>query len=220
MWEAQVGALEATGWTVEAPGLPPPDAEPGFAGWAQRLLAETPSELAVVGCSMGGYLAFELWRQAPERIRALVLVDTRAGPEPEAGRATRDALIRAVEDDGASALWPEERPPVFSPSTPPEIVERARAVVREQSADRLTAALAAIRDRADSRPTLATISLPTLVLVGEDDEVTPPAEAEAIAAAVPGAHLVRVPGCGHLAPLERPAEVTRELVTFLRRLDG
>ncbi|TMJ98411.1 MAG: alpha/beta fold hydrolase [Actinobacteria bacterium] len=215
MWKSQRRAVEEAGWAVAAPDLPGDEPEVSFAAWAERVLGFVEGDLVPVGNSMGGYLAFELWRQAPDRIRALVLVDTRAGPEPEDAKQTRNDLIQVVGEDGAGALWQEDRPAVFAHDAGRGVIDAARHLVHEQPVTGLVAALEAIRDRVDSRPTLSTIDVPVLVVVGEEDDVTPPSEAEALAAVLPDARLLRIPGAGHLPSLEQPDEFNRELLAFL-----
>jgi pimeloyl-ACP methyl ester carboxylesterase len=215
MWEPHQAALESAGNVVEAPNLPGEPAEVGFEAWARRILAEIVGDLVPVGCSMGGYLTFELWRQAPERIRALALLDTRATPDSPEQRQARDDSIRLLGEAGFEPFWEGLAPRLFAPNADAEVVARARAIAAEQPSDRLVAALETLRDRPDSRETLATIDVPVLVAVGEEDVLTPPADAEELAARIPAARLLRVAGAGHLAPLERPNEVTQALLELL-----
>jgi 3-oxoadipate enol-lactonase len=215
MWEGQRKALEAAGHRLAAPRLPGPEPELGFDVWARRVLGLVEGPFVPLGCSMGGYLAFELWRQARERIPALGLLDTRATSDTPEQRVTRDDAIRLLGEAGREAFWDDLAPKLFSAGADPAVVARAREIAVEQPVTGLVAAQETIRDRPDSRPTLATIDVPVLVLVGEEDGVTPPEEAEAMAAAIDGSRLVRVTGAGHLAPLERPDEVAEALVGFL-----
>lgn len=215
MWTETKHALEEAGYHVTAPDLPGPEAEPSLSAWAERLLSVTDDGLVPVGVSMGGYLAFELWRRARERIAALVLADTRAGGETEESRKTRDENIRILNDDGVPALWERLAGKLFSPETPRNVVAQARELALEQGSVRLAAALAAMRDRPGSTELLPDIDVPVLVLVGEDDVLTPPSEADAMADALPSARLARIPGAGHLAPLERPSAFAAELLPFL-----
>jgi pimeloyl-ACP methyl ester carboxylesterase len=215
MWDGQRAALEAAGHHVAAPDLPGPEPELGFDVWARRVLGLVDGAFVPVGCSLGGYLAFELWRQAPERIPALVLVDTRATPDTPEQRNARDDSIRLLGEAGREAFWDELAPRLFSAHADAAVVARAREIALEQPVTGLVAAQETIRDRPDSRPTLATIDVPVLVAVGEEDGLTPPADAEAMTAAVDGARLLRVPGAGHLSPLERPDEVSEALVAFV-----
>jgi pimeloyl-ACP methyl ester carboxylesterase len=220
MWEAQRAELESAGHTVVAPDLPGPEPELGFAAWARRVLGLVDGDLVPVGCSLGGYLAFELWRQARERIAALALVDTRATPDTPDQQVARNDAIRLLGEAGREAFWDELAPRLFSAEADPAVVARAREIVLEQPITALVAAQETMRDRADSRPTLATIDVPVLVLVGEEDRVTPPADAEAMADAVENARLARIPGAGHLSPLERPDDVSEALLDFLAERSG
>lgn len=188
---------------IVAPTLPPEGGGRTLATWADAVLGLVEGEVVPVGVSMGGYLAFELWRQAPERISGLVLSDTRAGPETDEGRAGRERTIELIRERGATGLWEEMEPKLFSPGAEPEVVERARSIALERNPGDLVTCVEAIRDRPDSRPTLPTIDVPTRVLVGEKDELTPPPEAAAIASGIAGAKLVAIPESGHLPPLER-----------------
>jgi len=218
MWDGQRAALEAAGHRVAAPDLPGPEPELGFDVWARRVLGLVDGDFVPVGCSMGGYLAFELWRQARERIAALALVDTRATPDTPEQREARNDAIRLLGEAGREPFWDDLAPRLFSAGADPAVVARAREIALDQPVTGLVAAQETIRDRPDSRPTLATIDVPVLVAVGEEDGMTPPEDAEAMAAAIEGAGLARVAGAGHLAPLERPDEVSGALVAFLEEL--
>jgi 3-oxoadipate enol-lactonase len=200
---------------VVAPTLPPQGGGRTLAGWAAAVLRLVEGEIVPVGVSMGGYLAFELWRQAPERLSGLVLSDTRAGPETDEGRAGRERTIELIRERGAAGLWEEMEPKLFSPAAEPEVVALARSIALDRSQDDLVTCLEAIRDRPDSRPTLPTIDVPILVVVGENDELTPPHEAAAIASGIAGAKLVTIPESGHLPPLERPGAFLASLRALL-----
>jgi 3-oxoadipate enol-lactonase len=218
MWAATKRALEEGGWHVSAPDLPGPVAESTLGAWAERILHAGDEPIVPVGVSMGGYLAFELWRRVRERIAGLVLVDTRAGGETPESRAGRDETIRLLDEVGVPAVWERLEGKLFARTTQREVVERARELALEQGPTRLAAAVAAIRDRGDSTALLAEIDVPVLVVTGEEDALIPPGEAEAMAEAIPQARLVRIPGAGHLPPLERPEEFRRALLPFLEEL--
>ena len=219
MWEGTREALESAGHEVAAPNLPGPEAEVTLAAWADRLLREHEDDLLPVGVSMGGYLAFELWRQAAERIRALVLADTRASPDTLERKQARDETIRVLGEEGFDPFWEALAPKLFARGADRELVARARAIAADQPVTGLVAALEAVRDRPDSRPTLATIDVPTLVVVGEEDALTPPSDADELEEAIRRARLVRIPGAGHLAILERPDEFEGSLLGFLPEVE-
>ena len=220
MWSGQRAALEVAGYHVTAPDLPGPEAERTIGAWADRLLVSTDGPLVPVGVSMGGYVAFELWRRARERIAGLVLVDTRPGADTAEAREARDANIRLLEEEGALVLWERLADKLFAPGADPDVVARARELALEQGVTRLAAALAAMRDRADSTPLLAEIDVPALVVAGDGDALIPPSEAERMADALPRARLVLLRGAGHLPPLERPDEFNDALLSFLAEVEA
>ena len=215
MWDVQRKALEGAGHEVVAPELPGPGAEIGFDVWARRVLGDVQGDFVPAGISMGGYLVFELWRQDPKRIPALVLADTRATPDTPEGKQARDDAIRVLGEDGFDPFWEGLAPKLFAPSADTAVVSRARDLAAQQEITALTSALLTLRDRGDSRPTLATIDVPTLVLVGEEDSLTPPADAAELEDGIERARLVRIPDVGHLTPLEAPEEFTKALLSFL-----
>jgi 3-oxoadipate enol-lactonase len=218
MWDGIRPALETAGYGVVAPDLPGPDFALGFEAWAPRVLGLFEGDLVPVGSSMGGYLAFELWRQAPQRMRALVLAGTRATPDSAEQREARDDSIRLLGEAGREPFWEELAPRLFAPDADAAVVDRAHRIALGQPITGLVTVQETIRDRVDSRPTLASIDVPVLVLVGEEDRLTPPADSEAMVAALPDARLSRIAGAGHLAPLERPDEVAELIVGFLQEV--
>ena len=215
MWDAQVSALEQVGYESLAPNLPGREPDNDLANWARRVLQLLPGDFIPVGCSMGGYLIFELWRQASARIPAAVFIDTRAGADTPEVREGRAETIRILGEDGLDAFWKLQEPKVFGPEAPPDVVERARAIAAEQPITNLVATLQVLASRPDSRETASSLDVPALVIVGEEDVLTPPGEAEELAELLPIAQLVRLPGAGHLTPLEQPARVNEELMVFL-----
>ncbi len=174
----------------------------------------------VAGLSMGGYVAFAFWRRHRGRVQGLALLDTRAEPDGPAARVNRDATAARVQQLGAGNITDEMLPKLLAPASlaNPKLVSAARAMMASQPTAGIVGALAGLRDREDSWPTLPTITVPTLVLVGEADVLTPPADVAAMAAAIPAARLVTIPGAGHLSPLENPRAVNAALRTFAREV--
>lgn len=196
-----------------------------YADDAVALLDWLSIDAAVVcGLSMGGYIAMAMWRRHPDRIRGMVFCDTKAGADSDEGKARRDELIALVKRDGTRAITETQITGMVGSTTRerrPEVVAALRAMMGRQSAAGMTGALHALRDRPDSRETLRTISVPSLVIVGEDDVLTPIKEARAIAEALPSVARVRleiIAGAGHVPCLERPAATTHALSDFLSTL--
>jgi pimeloyl-ACP methyl ester carboxylesterase len=188
-----------------------------MAGIARRILGAAPARFALAGLSMGGYISFEIVRQAPARVVKLALLDTSARPDtPDAiqGRRTQMALVATgkleeVADTQFGRTVAEGR------RNDASLRELNRQMAREVGAAAFARQQAANMSRADSRPTLKDIRCPTLVLVGENDALTPPDRAAEIAAGIAGSKLVTVPNCGHLSTLEQPDAVTRALIEWL-----
>jgi len=218
MWEGQIPALEAAGHEIIAPTLPGTQPDSSLSSWAARILELLPGDFIPVGVSMGGYLAFELWRQAPKRIPALILADTRANADDEAGRATREETIRMLREEGFDPFWEGLSPKLFSSDAPENVLGLARDIAAEQPVDNLVAAVEAMRDRPDSTAALGDIGAPVLVLVGQEDVLTPPSAAKEIAAGVLHGRYAEIPGAGHLSPLQKPAEFNEELHLFLHEV--
>ena len=188
-----------------------------MAGIARRILLAAPPRFALAGHSMGGYIAFEMLRQAPQRVAKLALLDTAATPDTPQQTEMRHRLIQLARDGKLSQvqdqLWPLWVHAAFKDDARLRGIARqmagqvgAEAFVRQQNA---------IMRRPDSRPGLAAIACPTLVLVGDADQLTPPVRSEEIAAAVPGARLVVLEDCGHMCAMERPDETTAALLDWL-----
>ena len=218
MWDDVRGRLGDDGRAVLAPTLPVSAGRRTMGEWAEDVLGLTEADLVPVGVSMGGYLAFELWRRAPGRILALVLADTRAQGEPAEGRETRDRTIAEIRAGGPAALWRGLEDRVLAAGASREVRECARELVLGREPADLTAMVEAIRDRPDSTETVATISAPALVVVGEEDAMVPLADAAALANALPQGRLRAIPGAGHLAPLERPEAFAAVVSGFLNEV--
>ncbi len=174
------------------------------------------------GLSMGGYIAFAFYRKYMHRLRALILADTRAGADAPEGRERREAMARLAEKEGAAAIAAQMLPNLLGPyarERRPALVARVQNMMARTNPTGIAGALRGMAQRPDATPLLPTIAVPTLILVGESDALTPPAEAERMAAAIPGARLTVIPQAGHLSPLENARAVNRAVLGFLADLN-
>ena len=184
---------------------------------AQRILANAPPRFALIGLSMGGYVAFELLRQAPERIAKLALLDTTARPDLPEQTEQRRRQIDMARNGRFGAIADLLFPKFVAASRHGDRALEAlvRAMAEEVGAAAFIRQQTAIMNRVDSRPGLSLIACPTLVVVGEQDALTPPDRAAEMTAAIPNARHVIVPDCGHLSTLEQPQALTRALTELL-----
>jgi pimeloyl-ACP methyl ester carboxylesterase len=184
---------------------------------ARRILASAPPRFALAGLSMGGYVAFELLRQAPERVVKVALLDTTARPDTPEQTEQRHVLMELARrgriDEVSERLFARLVHPRRAHDA--ALRELLDLMAREVGPEAFLCQQTAIIGREDSRPSLGAIRCPALVLVGDGDQLTPPDRAEEIAAGIPGARLVVVPDCGHVSTLEQPGAVTRALLEFL-----
>jgi pimeloyl-ACP methyl ester carboxylesterase len=171
--------------------------------------------VAVAGLSMGGYLALELYRQAPAIFRGLALCDTKAGADTAEGKAGREKFAVTALEKGLGWVTDEMIPKLLRPDADPAAVKEVRDLIRQGTPAGVAAAQRGMAERPDSTPTLATVTCPTLVVVGDADALTPLAESEKLAAAVKGAKLVRIPRAGHLSNVENPAAFDAALSAFV-----
>lgn len=226
LWAPQLAndALGVRRIAVDLPGFGEsgPAVEPTldrWADWIADLLDDLALDRVVLGgLSMGGYLAFAIWRRHPERVRALVLADTRAGPDSEEGRAKRREMQALVRAEGPSAVAERMLTGMVGRTTRaerPSVVATLDSMMRRAPVPAVIDALQALMDRDDSTPTLRTITVPTLVVCGEEDVLTPPAESRAIHAAIAGSELALLPRAGHASNLEDPAGFDGLLSRFL-----
>jgi pimeloyl-ACP methyl ester carboxylesterase len=184
---------------------------------AARILRDAPPRFALAGLSMGGYIALEMVRQAPERVTQLALLDTNARPDTPEQSERRTRLIEMAERGQFSGIA-ELMIPAFlhkAHQQDPELRRIIKVMADETGPAAFVRQQRAIMTRPDSRPLLPAIRCPSLVLVGEGDELTPPALSQEIAAGIPGARLVAVPDCGHLSTLEQPDLVNTALLEWL-----
>lgn len=176
-------------------------------------------ERAVVcGLSLGGYILFELLRRHPGRVRAAVFCNTKAAADSAEARRGRDEMATLAEREGTGAVAERLLPQLLAPATfaaQPDVVAHVREMINRTPVPGLVGALRALRDRPDSAPMLGGITVPTLVVAGEDDKIAPADGMRAMAQAIPGAQFAVIPAAGHLAPLEQPLATSRTLADFL-----
>ena len=228
MWEPQLAGLagKARILAVDLPGFGESPATPapltvdsaadavadflvtiGFAG-----------RVVVGGLSMGGYVAMAFARRHPDRLAGLILADTKSEPDDDTARQGRAKMIALANEAGPASVIEQMLPRLLSESTrmeQPEVVDSVRQIASRQSAVAVVAALTALRDRPDATPGLDTVTVPTLILVGEHDSVTPPPLATSMGERVRGSRVVVIPGAGHLSNLENPEAFNTAVSAFL-----
>ena len=231
MWMPQLAALPP-GWRGIAPDLRGFGQSAAQGAGARHVADHAADVLALVdalglgpvvlaGLSMGGYIAFECWRRRPSLIRALVLADTRAEADTDEGRARRVTMQGLAREAGTAAVIDAMLPNLLGGTTridEPHLAHDVRAWALATPADGVVDALEMLRTRPDSRPTLSTITCPTLVVVGREDAITPPEVAQVMRDGIPGARYVEIAAAGHLANVEQPAAFNAALAAFLGRL--
>jgi pimeloyl-ACP methyl ester carboxylesterase len=230
MWRSQLEALPA-GWRMIAPDLAgfggsqdhtgPPLIEDYVRDVEALLGALGVGRVVIGGQSMGGYTAFAYHRVAPERLRGLVLADTRSGADGPAAREVRAHLLGIAEAGGARAIADEMLPKLVGATTHrtrPAVVAEVRALIEANGAEGIRRALVRMRDRPDSTPQLPHVPVPALVIVGEEDPIAPLEEARALSGALPDATLAILPAAGHLSNLENPDSFNAALRPWLTGL--
>jgi pimeloyl-ACP methyl ester carboxylesterase len=224
MWDPQ-RAVAPAGVTVVAPNLP------GFGGSdpagdvltmtlaAERALAAMDEagivRAVVCGLSLGGYVAFELWRRARDRVGGFVLANTRAVGDSDEAAAGRRALAERLLSEGN--VLADDPPPLLSEGAPDDIDERVRGWIRDQPVEAIAAALLGMAVRPDSTPDLATIDVPTLVITSTGDRLIAPEISAEMARGIPGARLETLDGAGHLTNVEAPEAFNALLLDQLAR---
>jgi pimeloyl-ACP methyl ester carboxylesterase len=231
MWRPQLQALQGA-YHLLAPDLRGFGGTSGFEGtpsveqmaddmvaWLDALALRKPVVLG--GLSMGGYVALAFVRSYASRLRALILADTKAEADDAEGKANRDKMITFAEAHSPTEVVEQLLPKLLSQATRnqrPKVVDEVRRIGSAQTTPGLVGALRAMRDRSDASPVLGTIDVPTLVLVGQNDTVTPPAVAEKLAVGIRGARQVTIPEAGHLSNLEQPEAFNEAVRLFLDSL--
>jgi pimeloyl-ACP methyl ester carboxylesterase len=190
---------------------------PTMRGIAQAILRRAPPEFALAGLSMGGYIALEIMRIAPQRVTRLALLDTSARPDTDAARQARGVLMDLAHEEGMRAVLMRLMPNAVHPSRFEDkaLVDRIVQMAWELGTDTFYRQTGAIMGRQDSRDLLREIKCPTLVAVGDSDKITPPELAREMASGIAGSKLVLFPECGHFSSMERPAAVTAALREWL-----
>ncbi len=233
LWDDVVDAVADAGWDVVVPDLrgfgesayseDGPDDEPSLTWMARDVLGILDrigvNSAVVVGLSLGGYVAMELARQDPSRIAGLALLDTKASADTEEARANRLRVADQVLEAGSTAALARAMLPALlgatTHETRPEVVERVRGWIEEADPAGVAWAQRAMAARPDSHADLAALTVPALVLWGDEDSLAPRPEQESMVEALRDARAIEVPGSGHLSAVEDPAAVVAALVTFL-----
>jgi 3-oxoadipate enol-lactonase len=229
MWEPQF-ALSEEGWRIIAPHLRgfddgdggrPATSMDDFAGDVIDLLDTLHVEQAVMaGLSMGGYVTFAMLRNAPSYFQGLILADTRPQADTPEGKAARQGMLTLVRDKGPSAVADDMLPKLLGESTRqhhPGLIDEVRTIILSNGAEAIAGAITAMMTRPDSTATLSTIKLPTLIVVGEEDTLTPPQLSVDMHNAISGSELVRISKAGHMANFEQPQAFNDAVAKFLGR---
>jgi pimeloyl-ACP methyl ester carboxylesterase len=213
IWSAQVAAFAAT-YDVIVPVLNGFDSIPRM---ATALLERAPARFALAGHSLGGRIALETIRQAPSHVTGLALLDTGVHAATPDEPRRRQTLLSLADAQGMHAVARAWLPPMVHPARhgDPTVMDPLEAMVERRSPAGFRNQIRALLARPDATPVLATIRCPTLVLCGREDGWSPLAQHQDIAAAIRGSTLAVIDECGHMAPFERPAEVTRALARWL-----
>lgn len=231
MWKYQLAGLSPH-IQVFAPDLPgfgqSPllEASPSLAAYTDSMvdfMASRQIPRAVFGgCSMGGYILFDLWRKYPEKVAGLILCDTRPEADTPEVREKRLKTISDIRTHGHSPLIMSMMPNLFSPQTlekHPSLVEEVRQWIIANPTEGIIHALTALASRSDSTSFLSRISTPTLILVGQEDKLTPPESAQALQKQIPHSRLEIIPEAGHLSPYEQPEFVNTAILQYLQQED-
>lgn len=232
MWDAQVAELAAAGCRVVAPDLPGFGRSQPGRPFTLESLADDLRSLAqavgaipfvYVGLSMGGYVALAYAKKYAGDLRGLVLVDTKAEADTPEGKEGRGKMIDLVRKDGSKAVADQMMPKMLAKDAAgqrPQTEQALRRIMEACPPKTIEHALAAMRDRPDRDGELSQIKVPTLVIVGESDAITPPAVAESMVSKIRSARLVVIRGAGHMSPMEQPDQVNRAIRGFLEGLES
>jgi len=223
MWQSILGAMP-DGWRGLAPDMrwQPGVTMSDLAGDVVDLFDHLGvTHAAIVGCSMGGYVVFEILKSAPRYVSAVGLVSTRPGADNEEGRRNRQKMIEQADREGVESIANQMVPKLLGATTQrdrPDLMSQVRSLVLGNTPDRVKAAVTAMMERGDSTPLLAKIDVPALVVHGREDTLIPPTEAEAMHRAIRHSQLELIPFSGHLPNLEQPVPFDGALWQFLKKL--
>lgn len=221
MWRPQVEGLSDR-WHIVTPDLPADPSMDGIAdAVADRIRGLGAGPVVLGGLSMGGYATLAVLRRHPELVQAVVMADTRAGADTPEVRDRRSSQQAQVAAEGVGPIIEgslNSLPSVHTRETRPEVMDEARRIMESVTPEWVTTALEAMKHRPDSTPMLGAVDLPALVIVGEEDKVTPPEAAEDMQRRMPNARLAVIPKAGHLSNLEDPDAFNAELRSFLETL--
>ena len=224
MWDREVRAFAGAASPIIAPSFPGfgrselPKRQPTLDDYADAVIgamdAAHVERAAIAGLSMGGYVAFALWRRHRQRVERLALIDTKAEGDTAEAAANRVRLAEMIREHGIEALL--KTPPKWLRDGSPHW-DALRAMIRAQNKDAVAQASVAMSTRPDSIKDLPTIDVPTAVIVGEADAITPLANAKTMADAIPGASLSVIPDAGHISNIEAPEAFGKAIRAWLRR---
>jgi pimeloyl-ACP methyl ester carboxylesterase len=232
MWSSQIDAI-AGRWRVIAPdlrgfgqsilGSADPRAEVSMEQYADDLaelldILEITEPIVLAGFSMGGYIAWQFVRKYAARLRGLIQCDTRAAADSEEARAGRLKMADNVAEWGSARVAEMMGPKLLASRTfeqQPAVVAAVRQVVERTSPAAIAAAQRGMAARPDMTGLLPAINVPTLIVVGAEDAISPPAEMKSISAAIPNGQFVEIPGAGHMTTMENPTAVTKAITQYL-----
>ena len=209
-------------FTPDLPGFgsaQPPGGDLSIDDYARDVLAQADARgigrATFAGLSMGGYICFAIARLAPERMSGLILIDTRETPDtPEAKQGRYDS-IEKVKEKGVSVVVNAMLPKMLTAAAPATAIDEVRQIMNSSSPEGVTTALRAMAERPDSTDVMGRIHVPTLVVVGDADSITPPEDAQRMAKAIPGAKLVTIRGGAHLSNFEQPRQFNEAVAAFM-----
>ena len=226
MWEPQFASL-IPHFRVIAPDIRGFGESQPPSPWTMDEIADDLNDLlnrlgiescAVAGVSMGGYIALPFWSKYPQRIRQLVLANTRARADNEKEKAARNEMIAAIQQNGTAILPDRMLPRLLKPNSPEAVVTVVRNMIENVNPLAATHAVIAMRDRFDFSSAVHRVDCPTLVVSGEEDAIMRAEDSRALADSIPGSQFVQIPHSGHLSNLENPSEFNRALLRFLRSM--